>query len=451
MQRLEPFLHLHIRDPVLPAVYQRSPFASWLTCLFSSLVTGDLPQLAYKLDTQALSHCRPQTTTILPSKCSMKLLDFILVLVSLLTIVFGAELAVIEGSALQCPDGDTSCSSIYRSREEAPGQDEGSTATVTTKEGTKKCITAQDNGLDGAVFIYYNGHWDVIQTCRSFERCVNKPTPHCTWASRRSREEPTNTKSATPDMNDDATSSGKCHDGDLECAVGLGGYQLVSKCINGSYRPIVQCSLRERCVTKPLPHCTPRASARNEPTDTELTNPEIGGDATASRSCRKGQVMCDIGLNSQTILQCTKGGFWHKIKQCSVGEHCVGKPSPHCARKRAARGDKNTAVAFRPRDDTANAEVAAPEIGDDAASSHCHEGDFKCGGYFQNKHLIFKCIKGRWHSSQQCARNGHCVAKPSFHCASRRSARKEKAAALTSTRNEPAASEVADTDTDAGI
>ena len=54
-------------------------------------------------------------------------------------------------------------------------------------EGEKKCMAARDDGRDGAAFICKNGSWDILQDCRSFERCVSNPTPHCTWASPRRR------------------------------------------------------------------------------------------------------------------------------------------------------------------------------------------------------------------------------------------------------------------------
>lgn len=51
------------------------------------------------------------------------------------------------------------------------------------KEGQLKCLAAQDNGTDGGVFQCTKSGWKLIQDCRSYEKCVSKPTPHCTWAA----------------------------------------------------------------------------------------------------------------------------------------------------------------------------------------------------------------------------------------------------------------------------
>jgi uncharacterized cupin superfamily protein len=50
------------------------------------------------------------------------------------------------------------------------------------REGELKCLAANDDAEDGGVFQCVNGYWKMFQDCRSFERCVSKPTPHCTWA-----------------------------------------------------------------------------------------------------------------------------------------------------------------------------------------------------------------------------------------------------------------------------
>ncbi|KZM26769.1 uncharacterized protein EKO05_0000146 [Ascochyta rabiei] len=48
------------------------------------------------------------------------------------------------------------------------------------KEGSLKC----DGGSPGgAVFVCNDGVWIVLMACRSYENCVKKPVPHCTWAS----------------------------------------------------------------------------------------------------------------------------------------------------------------------------------------------------------------------------------------------------------------------------
>jgi hypothetical protein len=50
------------------------------------------------------------------------------------------------------------------------------------KEGELKCLAASDDGKDGGVFRCTDGMWAMFQDCRSYERCVTSPTPHCTWA-----------------------------------------------------------------------------------------------------------------------------------------------------------------------------------------------------------------------------------------------------------------------------
>ncbi|KAH7064224.1 hypothetical protein BKA63DRAFT_572141 [Paraphoma chrysanthemicola] len=58
-------------------------------------------------------------------------------------------------------------------------------------EGERKCLAANDDGKDGGVSECVNGYWKMIQDCRSYERCVDKPAPHCTWAQlRRDTGEP---------------------------------------------------------------------------------------------------------------------------------------------------------------------------------------------------------------------------------------------------------------------
>jgi len=52
------------------------------------------------------------------------------------------------------------------------------------KEGELICAAANDAGKDGGVFQCTNGYWKLIQDCRSFERCIKDPTPHCTWAKK---------------------------------------------------------------------------------------------------------------------------------------------------------------------------------------------------------------------------------------------------------------------------
>jgi hypothetical protein len=52
------------------------------------------------------------------------------------------------------------------------------------KEGELKCLAANNDGKDGGVFRCTDGLWQMFQDCRSFERCVTDPTPHCTWAKR---------------------------------------------------------------------------------------------------------------------------------------------------------------------------------------------------------------------------------------------------------------------------
>ncbi|KAL6711603.1 hypothetical protein ACN47E_004537 [Coniothyrium glycines] len=49
------------------------------------------------------------------------------------------------------------------------------------REGELKCMAKADNGMDGAVFICRKSQWDIFTDCASYEKCVDKPTPHCTW------------------------------------------------------------------------------------------------------------------------------------------------------------------------------------------------------------------------------------------------------------------------------
>ncbi|KAF2032154.1 hypothetical protein EK21DRAFT_87529 [Setomelanomma holmii] len=68
-----------------------------------------------------------------------------------------------------------------RRRRAEPQKPAADPAVVACKEGELKCLAANDKGMDGAVFQCTNGYWKVFQDCRSYERCVSKPTPHCTW------------------------------------------------------------------------------------------------------------------------------------------------------------------------------------------------------------------------------------------------------------------------------
>ena len=51
------------------------------------------------------------------------------------------------------------------------------------RRGQLVCMAADSHGKDGAVFrCNEQGRWRVVQDCRSYERCVERPVPHCTWA-----------------------------------------------------------------------------------------------------------------------------------------------------------------------------------------------------------------------------------------------------------------------------
>jgi hypothetical protein len=118
-------------------------------------------------------------------------------------------------------------------------------------EGLLKCLAAKDQGLDGGVFKCVNGYWSIFQDCRSYERCVSSPSPHCTWAPLRRKDTKNDDKlGEDPEM--------ACKEGELQCLAandkGLDGG--VFKCTNGYWSMFQDCRSFERCVTSPSPHCT---------------------------------------------------------------------------------------------------------------------------------------------------------------------------------------------------
>lgn len=56
-------------------------------------------------------------------------------------------------------------------------------------EGIVQCMGADDKGYDGGVFQCVKSFWRLIANCRSNERCIKDPIPHCAWQSPSSKGE----------------------------------------------------------------------------------------------------------------------------------------------------------------------------------------------------------------------------------------------------------------------
>lgn len=49
--------------------------------------------------------------------------------------------------------------------------------------GELKCLAENSQGRDGAVYrCSEQGMWRMVMDCKGWERCLEKPVPHCTWA-----------------------------------------------------------------------------------------------------------------------------------------------------------------------------------------------------------------------------------------------------------------------------
>jgi hypothetical protein len=125
------------------------------------------------------------------------------------------------------------------------------TTGVMCAEGMLKCSATHNQGLDGGVFKCVNGYWSMFQDCRSHERCVSSPSPHCTSAQLRRNDFKNEDK-----LSEDAEMA--CKEGVLKCLAandqGLDGG--VFQCVNGYWSMFQDCRSFERCVTSPHPHCT---------------------------------------------------------------------------------------------------------------------------------------------------------------------------------------------------
>jgi hypothetical protein len=70
----------------------------------------------------------------------------------------------------------TSIPSIHTSIAASSSPTNNTTAhTLSSTENNRKCES-------NAVFMCHAGAWEIIAACRSYERCVGSPSPHCTWA-----------------------------------------------------------------------------------------------------------------------------------------------------------------------------------------------------------------------------------------------------------------------------
>jgi hypothetical protein len=57
-----------------------------------------------------------------------------------------------------------------------------SSPTKNTTAHTLSCTENNRKCESNAVFMCRAGAWEAIAACRSYERCVGSPSPHCTWA-----------------------------------------------------------------------------------------------------------------------------------------------------------------------------------------------------------------------------------------------------------------------------
>jgi hypothetical protein len=74
-------------------------------------------------------------------------------------------------------------SALPRCSAPPPGAAEVQAMARACKKGELKCLAADQNGMDGALFrCNENGMWRIVQDCSKYERCVNEPFPHCKWA-----------------------------------------------------------------------------------------------------------------------------------------------------------------------------------------------------------------------------------------------------------------------------
>jgi hypothetical protein len=127
--------------------------------------------------------------------------------------------------------------------------------------GEIRCLAANDQGKEGGVFKCVDGYWDLLIACRSYEKCVSSPSPHCTWAKlRRDIFKDKNEVEAEVEGEGDGQVATPlaCKEGELKClaANDQGKDGGVFKCVNGMWDMFQDCRDYEKCVRTPTPHCT---------------------------------------------------------------------------------------------------------------------------------------------------------------------------------------------------